>query len=339
MRSLPFLLASLLVPALAAQVPTNPVAYDQDWTDGSSGQLVPLGFSTSSTNFDEGRWQQLFPARLLPSSGGLITAIDFLPQMTMTTTYQSVQITLASLPAGTNALSSTFANNLQNAQVVYSQQNVTLNWVRRQWTSIQLQQPFFYDPTTDLVIDIQKLYDRNTNPPPGLAHHQTSSNPARSDLPRTMYSYSPLGGGGATMATALSTTGPLKMRLQFAGLPTQTLHGPANSPNNTVFGLGGTFDTRIYGFPGSFYATVVSVGFGAAPLTVPGISGAGLVEFGFAFTMISGVIDQDGLNEVTNIPIPNDGGLLGLNLTFQSISQASGGGFVFTNVADLIVNQ
>src|SRR5690606_21725055 len=119
----------------------------------------------------------------------------------------------------------------------------------------------------------------------------------------------------------------------------QTLHGPANSPNNTVFGLGGTFDTRIYGFPGSFYATVVSVGFGAAPLTVQGISGAGLVEFGFAFTMISGVIDQDGLNEVTNLPIPNDGGLLGLNLTFQSISQASGGGFVFTNVADLIVNQ
>lgn len=118
------IVALLLAASLAAQA-TNPIRYPQANTDGSTGQIIPFGFSNSSGNFDETRWQQLIPARYLPSSGGLIMGMEVLSQATLTATYPSLQITFSHVPPG-GTLSTTFATNLPLPQVVYAKINHTI---------------------------------------------------------------------------------------------------------------------------------------------------------------------------------------------------------------------
>lgn len=321
--------------ALTAQS-TNPTAYPQAGTDGSSGILVPFGYSSSSPNVDEGRFQQLIPARYLPSTGCAILGINVLSQVGISSTYTSLDITMSLVPPG-GTLSPTFANNLPAPVTVYSKTNHTITWQRRVWQTIPLDVPFVHDGVSDLVVDIQKTYDRVTNPPTGIGHHQTSSNPGRSDLPATRYSLSPLGGGGATATTASSSSRPMKLGFEIAGLPTFTVEGSRGGANNNVFAIGGQFTSSLRGTPGMLFGSLISLGWSPAPLPVAGIGGMVHIDILSAIPYASGMIGTSGVESLT-WGIPNDPALVGALLTFQGVSQDANNLLVLSNAADLLIS-
>jgi hypothetical protein len=335
-RSLfPTVLALACASALTAQTPL-PIAYPQNGTDGSSGQIVPLGFSSSSTNFDEGRWQQVIPERYLPSGGGAIFGLDVLSQATNTPTYASLQISFSLSPAGT-PLSSSFAANMPAPVVVYTRANTAIAWTARQWQTLTLDQVFVYPGAGDLVVDIQKVFDRAATGSAGLGHHQTTSNPGRTDLPRTAYAFGALGSGAANAATATNATGPMKMRLQFVGAPTMLLTATRGGANQKIFAIGHNFESSLQGQPGSAFGALISLGWFPAPASIPGLAGSIWIDLSSATAYASGILGPTGTQAVT-WNIPNDPGLVGASLTFQGVAQGGTGPLVVTNATDLLIN-
>ncbi|MGE0144002.1 MAG: hypothetical protein AB7I19_09880 [Planctomycetota bacterium] len=312
---------------------TLPVHFPQSGTDGSNGNIIPFGFSTSSTNFDEGRWQILIPARYLPSSGGLAFGLDVLSQATLSATYASLDLTLSTLPAG-SSLSTDFATNLPAPQLVFSHTNYTIAWQAQTWQTIPFDVPFIYDGTSDVVVQIQKTYDRVANPPPGLGHHQTDGNPGRSDLPLNRYAFGNLGSGAVNATTATSATRSLKVGLRFATAGTLTIDGRRNSFANG-FSLGNNFDVTLHGPAGTPFGALVSVGYAAQPTSIPGIGGLIYIDIVFATAYSSGVLGTSGTSTL-NWTVPNSPALVGLNLAFQGV--VGGASLQMTNTVDCIIN-
>lgn len=340
MRRLPLciLLLALATPcALDAQT-TRPVAYPQMGTDGSSGNLVPLGYSNASPNFDEGRFQQLIPARFLPSAGGAIFGVDVLSQDGNTTTYPSLTITMSLVPPG-STLSTTFGTNLPAPVVVFQHTNHSITWTRHVWQTIPFDTPFVYDGASDVVIDFQKTYDRiATPPPPRPGHHQTTSDPGRSDLPHPRYAFGTLGSGASTATTAMtSSTQGLKLVFQFAGPPTVTLTASRGGSNNNVFAISGQFDATLYATPAGVYGSLISLGWLPTPFPVRGIAGSVWIDLPSAVPYGSGMVNASGVENFT-WTIPNDPGLVGGTLTFQSVASDPNGRLILTNAVDCIIN-
>lgn len=329
------IVALLLAASLAAQA-TNPIRYPQANTDGSTGQIIPFGFSNSSGNFDETRWQQLIPARYLPSSGGLIMGMEVLSQATLTATYPSLQITFSHVPPG-GTLSTTFATNLPLPQVVYAKINHTIAWTARQWQTLPLDVPFLYDGTSDLVVEIQKTFDRVATPPPGLGHHQTDGDPSRAGLPIARNTFGTLGSGALLRTAATSSSVPMKIGFRFADLPTFTLRGPRGGTSSRVFAIGGNFDATLNGQPFGVFGSLIAFGWNAAPVSIPGIGGSVMVDLLTTTAYASGTLDPSGV-ATTNWTIPNDPTLVGTLVVFQGISTSSTLGLVMTNGTDLVIN-
>ncbi|MBI5851585.1 MAG: hypothetical protein HZB39_11265 [Planctomycetes bacterium] len=329
------LLSLSLVVAAAAQT-TNPIRYPQANTDGSSGQIIPLGFSTSSGNFDEGRWQQLIQARYLPSTGGVILGLEVLSQASLTATYPTLQITMSLVPPG-GTLSTTFANNLPQPVPVFSHLAHTIVWTARQWQTIPLDIPFVYDGVSDVVVEIQKTFDRVATPPPGLAHHQTDGDPSRPGLPIARNTFGTLGSGALARTTSTSSSVPMKMGFRFADLPTFTLLGPRGGANSRVFAVGGSFDASLNGQPFALFGSLIAFGWAAPPIAVPGIGGLVMVDLPSTTAYASGAMDASGV-ATTTWSIPNDPGLVGVMVVFQGVSTSVGAGVVMTNGIDCVIN-
>lgn len=329
------LVALTLAVAAAAQT-TNPVRYPQAGTDGSTGQIIPLGFSSSSANFDEGRWQQLIQARYLPSTGGVILGIEVLSQASLTATYPTLQITMSHVPPG-GTLSTNFATNLPQPLPVFSHVAHTIVWTARQWQTIPLDIPFVYDGTSDLVVEIQKTFDRVATPPTGLAHHQTDGDPGRPGLPIARNTFGTLGSGALARTTSTSSSVPMKMGFRFADLPTFTLLGPRGGAGSRVFAIGGSFDATLNGSPFAPFGSLIAFGWAAPPIPVPGIGGLVMVDLATTTAYASGSLDASGVS-TTNWSIPSDPSLPGVLVVFQGVSTSPASGLVMTNGIDFVIN-
>ncbi|MBK8978793.1 MAG: hypothetical protein IPM29_23075 [Planctomycetes bacterium] len=331
------LLAVAATLAAAVSCPAQ-VAYPEDSPTTSQGNLVPLGFSTS-TNFDEGRYQILIPARFLPSTGGLINGLSVTqasgpPQLT----YTSLTITMSATQATT--LSTTFANNLPVPLVVFGGSNVTIPFATSGWSPpIQFTQPFPYDGQSDLVIDISKVYDRVTYPSTSaLSTHRVSGNPGRSDLPVARYQYGAFGSGAATAPTARTSAAPLKVRLDFAPLPTLRLRSDRAGANNYIFAISGSMDITIAGPAGTQFGTLVALGFLPTPFPAAPLLGSVWIDLSTAVTVNVGAIGPTG-ETATTLAIPNLPGIVGGRLTFQSVTVGAGTGVLaLSNACDAIIN-
>jgi hypothetical protein len=327
------LLLATCVP-LCAQTATNPVGYPNDTVRAGSGNLVPFGFS-SSTNFDEGRWQQLIPARVLPSAGGVILGIAVHCQSSnATVTYASLRLTLSHTTATT--LTTSFGGNLPTPLVVFSSTNVPIQWSTTSWVPIMFTLPFPYNGKDNLVVEIQKVYDRVTNPVPGIVTHQTTGTPHRTDLDPARYSFSPFGSGGSTTPIATnSSSAVLSLRLLTATQATTTV-ASLNQPNGGEFGLGSNMSLTTWGAAGTAYGTVLDVAF-RTPIAIPGISGLLLINPGFMLT--SGTTGNSNSGSLT-LQLPTNPAFVSTYWVVQSVTlNPAKTNFAMTNAADLFITQ
>ncbi len=323
-----FALASFMLPC-AAQ---NPLAYPQDSNQTSTGNLVPFGYGGStSRNFDEGRFQLLIPASHLPAPGTVFIGLEVWSTSANTSSfYTSLDIAISHSPNAT--LSTTFAANLPTPIPVYTQQNASMFWVRRQWTPISFQMPFLYDGVSNVVVEIRKVASPATGAP-SLGHGTES----RSDLPLARYVFGTLGSGASQAATAQTATrNLLKVRLQVAG-PTLLLRGDPNAPSNNTFGLGGAFDVEVHAIPGTVFAILGSAGFGN-PAQVPTVAGLSFLNLAAPATLSIGAVPASGISGI-NLVIPTDLNLVGTNLVFQApTARSSYGSRAWTNASNLIID-
>ena len=331
-------LATTLAVAAIATSASAQIAWPDDSPLTSQGNIVPLGYLQSNDRFDEGRYQILIPARYLPSTGASIQGLSVAqPSGPTSVTYASLQITM-SLTSATQ-LSTTFANNLPQPVVVYNATDTTEQFVTRDWSpSIAFQQPFFYDGQSDLVIEIQKVLDRNRFPPTaGVATHATNGNTDRRDLPNAVYAFSSPNGGGATATTATTSATPLKVRLDIAPFSTLSVRSDRGGANNKIFAIGAPFSIQFRGTPGDSFAHVIAFGFLPGPASVPPIQGGVWIDLSLSAVAGSGVLGTSG-EDITTLSLPNDPGLVGGLLTFQGVWQNSAGVLSWTNATDAFIN-
>ena len=323
----------LFVALLPALPLTAQVAYPEDSPRTGNGNITPFGFSTGLT-IDEGRYQLLVPARYLPSTGGLITGLStFSIPGPSQLTYASLTITMSNTVQA--SLSPTFASNLPAPAQVFLGVDVTLPFAQSAWSPpIPFQVPFFYDGVSDLVIDIQKVYDRTRHP--STSALMSSGTSQRNDLPASRYEFGTFGSGAAQSPTARFASTPLKIRLEFAGLPTLRVRSDPSGSQGNIFALGGNFTLTMAGAAGTPFVNLIWIGFNAAPVSLPGIGGAAWLPLGIAITMNSGTIGANG-QEVLPLVVPNDPTIVGLQPTFQG-AVVTNGQLSWTNACDGIVN-
>ncbi|MFO1078258.1 MAG: hypothetical protein U1E73_11110 [Planctomycetota bacterium] len=105
------------------------------------------------------RYQQLVEAQDLPNHPGIIRDIAFTPCGTGSTTYTSLQVTLAHTSVTSLSTANTFDSNLQNpalGQVVLAG-SVTYNYTSGEWSNLGLTSGFNYDGVSNLIIDVQAV--------------------------------------------------------------------------------------------------------------------------------------------------------------------------------------
>jgi len=307
----------------------NVLAYPQDGTGTGSGNLVPMGYSTSA-NFDEGRYQILVPADHMPVPGAIITALEvFTIPGTAAITYPSLELRLSHFVGTT--LNPTFASNLPTPVLAYSQQAVTINWTTRQWVPLTFQTPFVYDGISDLVVDIQKVVTQGSA---AIVSHGTES---RSDLPRVLYAFGPLGSGANTSASgSFTSSNILKFRLRVVA-PTMVLR---SDPTGSVgpFALTNTFDASVHAVPNTLQVTLASQGYAPVGTIFSPLLGFQHVDLNNSATFSIGGVPASGISTVT-LTLPNDPNLVGLKFVFQAATlNSSLIQPAWTNASDFVIN-
>lgn len=330
------LTSAALSPALSSQVPFH-VSYPHDATTGTSGNNIAFGISSNS-GLDEGRYQLLIPARYLPSTGAAFLGFEVVSHgiTSHSLTFQSLQITLSHDARA--SLDPVTANNLPNPVVVLNGQNLTLSYTRRQWSPIRFTMPFIYDGVSDLVVDVQKVFDRNVSPiPVGGSSMQTTGDPGRPDLPRARWEFGALGSGASAASNTRFFGDPLFLRLHAGSLPTTALRGDAGGTSGNFYALGQSFDVEVRASAGTTFATFVGGAFQSPPVSIPVLGGSLHVLSPFTFKF--GVIGAGNL-DLSTIPIPNNAAFVGAQLVWQSAVLPPGMGVSpqWTCATDLFVN-
>ncbi len=328
-----FVLAGALqAPNLLAQ---NHVSYPQDTTTGGNGNNIAFGVS-SGASLDEGRYQQLIPRTHLPSTGAVILGVEVVSRALQphTLTHESLQITL-SHDARTQ-LDPSAATNLPAPVVVLAVQNFSNAYAAGQWSAIQFTTPFVYDGVSDLVIDVQKVFDRSTSTVPvGGSSMSRAGHPGRPDLPDSRWAFGSYGSGAATSSTLNFFGDPLLLRLQVGGLPTTVLRGDRVGNTGNFFALANPFEVEVRAASGDLFGVFASTSF-QAPMTFPLLSGT--LQITLPQTLKVGLMPATGV-DVTTITLPNNNAFVGTHLTFQSGVVPSGAGSgLWTNATDMFVN-
>jgi len=332
MHTSPGLVAFLLAGALVAQ---NHVSYPQDSTTGGNGNNIAFGVSTGAS-LDEGRYQQLIPRTYLPSTGAAIIGVEVVSMALFqhNLTLQSLQVTLSH--DNRTQLDPNAGTNLPSPVVVLAAQNTVLNYTPGQWAAIPFTTPFVYDGTSDLVIDVQKIFNRNVAPapPPGGSSMSRAAHPGRPDLPVSRWAFGSFGSGAANAPLLNFFGDPLILRLQVGSAPTTVLRGDRVS-NGNFFAIGNPFDVEIRAQPSQLFGVFVSTSF-SAPTPFPPVGGllylAGPQTLKIATTGPSGI-------DTTVVTLPSNPGLVGTHLTWQSaVVSTSGTSVLFTCATDLFVN-
>jgi hypothetical protein len=321
----------LLAGLAAAQ---NHTVYPIDVLPGDSSQVIPLGAFSFSSNFDETRSHFLIPGPYLPTTGGLLTAIQVAPLITQTGTLVYSSLTIRMENTTIPALSTTFANNLVNPTTVLAASNLTVSYPSHlAWASIPLQVPFLYDGRSNLVIEIQKVLDRANNPPALTASAILVNHPLRPDLPRPVWVFGGPG-SGAWQAPTGSDAGDqhLMMRFQWRDQRTLTVKSTRQG-NQDFFHLGATVTLDVHGQSGEVFVNTLDVNLQPSPVPTPPVMGFyWLPTFFNAFFL--GVLDPSGLGTMSLV-VPINQALVGTHMYFQSLT--AGADFRWTNVVDGII--
>ena len=325
----PSLCVSFALAAALASQSTNPIGYPSDTVRAGSGNLAPLGFNPSVTTYDEARWQQLIPARLLPTTPGLITGLATNCQSSNSAMkYTSLKITLSHTTATT--LGTSASGNLPGPLPVFSATDYTVTWSINNWVTIPFQIPFPYNGTDSIVISIQKVWDRVTNPVPGIVTHQT--NGFRPDLDPARFAFSPFGGGGSTTDTLTNSSGPvLSLRLNTVTQATTTL-ASVTQPNGSEFSINTNMLLTVWGATGTAWGLVLDTAY-RTPISLGFIQGRLLISPSLLLTTGT----TSGGSSALTFPIPNDPSLVNSYWVFQSVTASPTANLAFTNAIDFFV--
>jgi len=312
----------------------NYVAFPIDALHGYQGQMIPLGASGSSVNFDETRTQHLIPAPYVATAGGMIVALEVSPHVTGSVPYKQLDIVMGHTTLST--LTTTFATNTPMSSVVFSRPNTTMNFPSKTtWYPIIFDTPFRYDGMSNLVIEIQKQINRPAVT--ATVSHQTTNYPSRADLPQALFAYGQGGSGQyqATTGSLFSVSSRIMWRLRFRDNPTLTIASTRSSTGRDYFHLGSTLTLTMQSNPGDFFIHTFDVGLRSIPLSIPGVQGDYWLPSVFNIFWM-GSVPAGGRHDF-KLTVPNVPGLVGVHVYFQSVA-----GFVvfeLTNVADCIIAQ
>jgi hypothetical protein len=229
-------------------------------------------------------------------------------------TYTSYIITLSHTTATT--LGASFSGNLPAPVQVFSGTNHVIQWAINQWVGIDFTTAFNYNGTDNLVVSLQKVYDRVTNPVPGIVTQQTTGAPHRTDLVTSAYAFSPFGGGGSTTDVVTNRTSVLSMRLLCTPQGTTTLASLSQpGPTGAEFQIGTNATLTIWAASGSGWATMLDVAF-QPPVTIPPVQGSLLLT---PLAVVATGVTASGSSALT-FGIPNNTFLVGSHFAFQSIT-------------------
>lgn len=324
----PFAAALFLVDASAQT--TTPTAHPIDNLVGGTSQNIPI--AGNSTSWDEARSQFLFTAPYLPSTGGLITAIELVPNTTGSTPYERFEIWMDHT---TNSpLSTTFANNLSaSPQLVYSASLGSIAWTGGQWTPLVLSTPFFYDGQSNLVVEVRKQINRPSNPPTVTISHRVLTYPRRADLPTPIWAYGAFGSGAVDAAVAQTTYNTqMLMRLQWLGTPTLRIDSTRDTTGNAsrgYFHIGATWTTTTNAGPNDFYIAAIDTVMNPVAMPLPVVAGELWLTSPILYH--SAFLDGTGTGQ-HSFTIPNDTGLVGLKFLLQN--GVLGATMAVTNIVD-----
>ena len=101
-------------------------------------------------------------------------------------------------------------------------------------------------------------------------------------------------------------------------------------------GLGGSVTLSMEGEPGSVVMPFLAFRMGSAPIELPGVEGAILIDVIGAKALPNRVLDLTGSNSLT-FPVPAVPALVGASFPFQSLGVHQSGLFSLSNVSSLSV--
>jgi hypothetical protein len=327
----------------------RPVAFPHGATTGSFGNWAPLGeiCSPYGNNAAESRTHALIPAEFLPPRPGFVWALEHIPVWLQSTQYPCtstgatvqyalLEITLAHRARGAGPLSTTFANNLPSPPPapVFPAQPITIAWTLGSWSPIQFAQPFAYDGTSDIVVEIRKV----VTPTGQNVGTLRNLEPVRPDLPRPVL-VTGVSGSGAHNAATGSYGNPLGWRLRFDYLPEPTLEARSPLGANGHYTNGDIMHFRIFATPGDLFVLAASFGFLPAPIVVPPFQGGIWLLPPITILDANLVAPAPGTNHHRfDLPIPPDPALAGLRIMGQSaVLRLATGQWDMTNAVDFVI--
>lgn len=345
LATLTFLLAACPIATHTLTAQGNYISYPNDTvTETGRATQTPFSFDATSGADDEGRYQCLIPATHLPTEPTNFQGIGYIPHgHGGSIGFEHLHIRVVHTTA--TSLGGNLDTNIAGASLVTPGPEpfrYTTTMTDGDWSLIFFPVPFSYNGTDNVIIDIQARYDRINDPIPGGVALQTSSNPARTDLP-IAFGTSGAHGSGAASATSptIAYVEPVKLRL-LSGfspvpVPTLSLRGDTGGLSGNTFAVGSQFVFKLDLFPapGRSFAVMGDLGGFLPPYTLPGFLGQGRVNPSLVFA--SG-IDTMAPGEEISFQIPPDNGLVGLHVVFQALTLNTLADIGFTNACDMYVN-
>jgi len=358
----PLAFALLTTPLLCQVPPTGgpgkPLAYPNGTTT-ETGRVVdfPGSFDPATTSFDEGRYQMLIPATHLPTDPVELIAMNLIPHdhFGAPVRYEEFRVTMAHTTA--TALTDDFAANLGASPEVVISGFLSQFWSADDWNMVMLARMgpgsgFMYNGVDNLVVDIQASIDR-THPDNGSLFvngltFQSTSSPARYDLPAAKAASGTFG-SGAINATTATTTLPefVKLGLRFDFTLTSQLQSfqawsDVGGANGNTWAIGQPGHLQVVSNPpDSFYLILAEATFlpTAASLYSPGFPMAGKLWVPTLSDVISG-LDSGAPGETSTFVIPNSGALVGVPIRLQAVTLRSINPWdiAFTNALDFYIN-
>ncbi len=210
--------------------------------------------------------------------------------------------------------------------------NFTVQWSVNNWVTINFTTPFIYNGTNNLVVQIQKVYDRVTNPIPGVVTHQTTGSPHRTDLVPAKYSFSALGGGGSTTDVVSFSGSVLSMRLLCDAQGTATVRS-VSQPTGSEFAIGTNAEYTIWAITGTPWAAFLDTGL-QSPISFPFFQGRLYVV---PSLMIGNGVTTANSSSLT-LPLPNVRTIIGSYFTLQAATVSPATLSIgMTNVVDFFI--
>ena len=330
-RSSIFLLSALV--AASALRSQNYTAHPIDNPASSTSQNIP--FAGGIANWDEARSQMLFLAPFLPSTGGLITAIELVPAAThLTFPYERFEIWMDQ--TSSNTLSTTFASNLTNPTLVYSRSPGIIAWVGGNWQALTLDIPFVYDGVSNLVVEVRKKLDRPNNPTitPNVSHRLLTW-PRRADLPTPIWAFGTYGSGAVDAPTATTRySSVIFTRFQFGNARTFVIDSSRDTvgnSNRSYYHLGATMTGTALGTPGEACTHLIGIALSPVPIPIPPLVGGLWLMPTLIVDYASPIIDPSGRGSA-RLVVPNSPALIGFVPYVQAV--VLGASAQFTNAVD-----